>query len=189
MKLASREVHFILYTGPPVCQAPPERIFFLVQKVGGEDTRPLRRSGCGKSPVPGGLFPQPCIPLLFRPARAEKSSLCSPPPLLCKGGGGYVSLEAGFRPLELPRLILNHLSLKKRDPQAGRRRGPVSSPPQFTCFQYFLPQLRTFWPNGRCPIKRLRPFHPAQRVSSPRDWIRRLRREMALCRFITMEAT
>ena len=33
------------------------------------------------------------------------------------------------------------------------------------------------------------PFHPAQRVSSPRDWIRRLRREMALCRFITMEAT
>lgn len=88
MKLASREVHFILYTGPPVCQAPPERIFFLVQKGGGEDTRPLRRSGCGKSPVPGGLFPQPCIPLLFRPARAEKSSLCSPPPLLCKGGGG-----------------------------------------------------------------------------------------------------
>ena len=32
-----------------------------------------------------------------------------------------ISLEAGFRPLELPRLILNHLSLKKRDPQAGRR--------------------------------------------------------------------
>ena len=189
MKLASREVHFILYTGPPVCQAPPERIFFLVQKVGGEDTRPLRRSGCGKSPVPGGLFPQPCIPLLFRPARAEKSSLCSPPPLLCKGGGGYDLTRGGLPPLELPRLILNHLSLKKRDPQAGRRRGPVSSPPQFTCFQYFLPQLRTFWPNGRCPIKRLRPFHPAQRVSSPRDWIRRLRREMALCRFITMEAT
>ena len=40
-----------------------------------------------------------------------------------------ISLEAGFRPLELPRLILNHLSLKKRDPQAGRRRGPRASPP------------------------------------------------------------
>ena len=110
-------------------------------------------------------------------------------PCCAREAGDMISLEAGFRPLELPRLILNHPSLKKRDPQAGRRRGPVSSPPQFTCFQYFLPQLRTFWPNGRCPIKRLRPFHPAQRVSSPRDWIRRLRREMALCRFITMEAT
>ena len=110
-------------------------------------------------------------------------------PCCAREAGDMISLEAGFRPLELPRLILNHLSLKKRDPQAGRRRGHPSSPPQFTCFQYFLPQLRTFWPNGRCPIKRLRPFHPAQRVSSPRDWIRRLRREMALCRFITMEAT
>ena len=181
MKLASREVHFILYTGPPVCQAPPERIFFLVQKVGGEDTRPLRRSGCGKSPVPGGLFPQPCIPWLFRPARAEKSSLCSPPPLLCKGGGGYDLTRGGLPPPRAPP--------PDPEPSFSEKEGPTSWAAERTCFQYFLPQLRTFWPNGRCPIKRLRPFHPAQRVSSPRDWIRRLRREMALCRFITMEAT
>ena len=32
-----------------------------------------------------------------------------------------ISLEAGVRPLELPRLILNPLALKKRYPQAGRR--------------------------------------------------------------------
>ncbi len=100
-----------------------------------------------------------------------------------------ISLEAGFRPLELPRLILNHLSLKKRDPQAGRRGGHTYTPPQITGFEYFIPLRRSVLPNGRCALKMLRPFHPAQRVSSPRDRIRRLRREMALCRFITMEAT
>ena len=123
MKLASREVHFILYTGPPVCQAPPERIFFLVQKVGGEDTRPLRRSGCGKSPVPGGLFPQPCIPLLFRPARAEKSSLCSPPPLLCKGGGGYDLTRGGLPPPRAPP--------PDPEPSFSEKEGPTSWPTEY----------------------------------------------------------
>ena len=163
MKLASREVHFILYTGPPVCQAPPERIFFLVQRRrrGHASSPPLR---LWKKSRPWWTFSTALYPVAFPPRPGGKVPALLAASLAVQGRR---ELEAGFRPLELPRLILNHLSLKKRDPQAGRRRGHTSSPPQFTCFQYFLPQLRTFWPNGRCPIKRLRPFHPAQRVSSP----------------------
>ena len=141
MKLASREVHFILYTGPPVCQAPPERIFFLVQKVGGEDTRPLRRSGCGKSPVPGGLFPQPCIPLLFRPARAEKSSLCSPQPLTYKGCGGCDLIRGGLppprTPLSDPETSVPEKSFRKAEcvSRSGRRTFvPLSAVPGASSF-------------------------------------------------------
>ena len=52
------------------------------------------------------------ILLLFRPLWGGKV-LCSPQPLTYKGWGAVISFEAGCRPLELPCLILKHLSLKK----------------------------------------------------------------------------
>ena len=126
MKLASREVHFILYTGPPVCQAPPERIFFLVQKVGGEDTRPLRRSGCGKSPVPGGLFSTALDPVAFPPRPGGKVPLLARRlPLLCKGGGGYDLTRGGLPAPRAP--------LPDPEPSFSEKEGPTSWAAERTC--------------------------------------------------------
>ena len=117
MKLASREVHFILYTGPPVCQAPPERILF---------PQPERRRGRVSSPPPGcGKVPSlvdffhSLVSVAFPPRPRKSPRFARRLPCCAREAGDMISHSRRASAPRAPPPDPEPSSLKKRTHKLG----------------------------------------------------------------------